>query len=73
MIVLDIEQTGKNIKALRESHNIKISKLSEMIGVAKAPIYRWEDGSHVPTVDHLVFLSELYGVPIDAIVARKEV
>ena len=73
MIVLDTEQTGKNLRALREKHNLTIAQIYRTFGITKQSMYRWEDGSHVPTVDHLVLLSELYGVPIDEIVARKEV
>ena len=73
MVVLDLKQTGINLRKLREDRGLTICQLSKLIGVCKAPIYRWEAGDHMPTVDHLVFLSEFYGVPIDSIVARKEV
>lgn len=73
MIVVDATQTAINLKALRKQHNLSTYQLANLLGISRPPIYRWENGRHVPTVDHLILLSELYEVPIDAIVARKEV
>ena len=73
MIVVDATQTAINLKALRKQHNLSTYQLADLLGISRPPIYRWENGRDVPTVDHLILLSELYEVPIDAIVARKEV
>lgn len=73
MMVLDMKHTGENLLYLRLRRGLTILQLSKILGITKAPIYKWECGEHIPTVDHLVLLSELYNVSIDDIVARKEV
>lgn len=57
------ELTSKRIKELRLGHNLTMEKLSEMIGVSKSTIAKWENG-YVENMrqDNIMKLSAIFGV-----------
>lgn len=73
MLAIDMKHTAFKLKQLRKKKKLTIMNLGKIIGVSKASIIKWEHGEYIPTVDHLVSLSELYNVPIDELIIRKEV
>lgn len=40
-------------------------KLAEMMNVSRQAVSRWESGEAVPSTDNLMFLGQLYGVPLE--------
>ncbi len=68
-----MKQTGQNIVCLREQRGISVRALQGMMGFATPQaIYKWQHGDSLPTVDNLVALSAILGVPIDRILAVDE-
>ena len=67
--VIDMAATGRNIRRIMDSRSISVRELQKYLGLA-APqsIYRWFDGQSVPTIDNLYAMSELFCVPIDALI-----
>ena len=67
--VIDMAATGRNIRRIMDSRSISVRELQRYLGLA-APqsIYRWFDGHSVPTIDNLYAMSELFCVPIDAMI-----
>lgn len=66
--VVNMEQTGQNILALRERRGISVKELQDMLGFSTPQaIYKWQHGDSLPTVDHLVVLSVIFDVPMEAI------
>ena len=66
---IDMVKTGKRIEYLRRKKGIRVSELQEWMGFnTPQSIYKWQKGKVVPTVDHLVALSSLFGVSIDEII-----
>ena len=57
------EITSKRIKELRLKHNLTMEKLSEMIGVSKSTIAKWENG-YVDNMrqDNIMKLSKIFNV-----------
>ena len=71
-MILDPEETGKNIKRYREEAGLKVRELQEILGfTSPVAIYKWQKGTTMPTADNLVILASVFGVPIDDIVARR--
>lgn len=67
--VLDIKATGKNIRRIMESRKISVRELQSYLGLAvPQSIYHWFDGRNIPTIDNLYAMSELFRVPIDALI-----
>ena len=70
--VINIPMTGKNIKRLREEHNISVLELQAFLSLASTQaIYQWERGISLPTVDNLCALSLAFGVSMNEILALE--
>lgn len=52
----------------RKSSGVSQIQAAEKLGVSRQTIGRWEQGVSSPSMENLIALSELYGVPIDALV-----
>jgi transcriptional regulator with XRE-family HTH domain len=67
--VLDLPATGANIKNLMKKNGMTVRSLQDIF---EAPypqaIYNWLSGKNMPSIDNLVILAEVFGVPVDEIV-----
>ena len=71
---VNMKQTGRNIAVLRRQSGISVKELQRMLGFSTPQaIYKWQNGSSLPTVDNLVALSAIFSVPIDAILVTSAV
>lgn len=59
---------GSKIKALRASKGLSQNELADDIGVSRQAITKWETDNGVPEIDNLSAISDVFDVPIDAIV-----
>ena len=63
-----LEATGRNIVRLRIAAGLSVKDLQEIFGFGTPQaIYKWQRGDALPSVDNLVLLSVVFGVPIDEI------
>ena len=66
--VIDLVETGKNIRHLRVSRGLSVRDLQNYFGFAEPrAIYKWQKGESLPTVDNLYALSSLFEVSMDQI------
>ncbi len=70
---IDPIATGRQLKKLRREHHLTQEYLSELFeqgfySVSRVSISAWENSKKLPKLDHLVFLSELYGCSLDELV-----
>lgn len=66
--MVNLPKTGENILALRTKKGLSVRTLQQMLGFATPQaIYKWQQGLTLPSVDNLVALSSILGVPIDKI------
>ena len=66
--VVNMQQTGLNIAALRKDKGLTVKQLQMMMGFATPQaIYKWQQGVCLPTVDNLVALSSILNVTIEEI------
>ncbi len=56
---------GKRIKNIRKLNRITQEKLAELLGVSRVTISSWENDENAPTVDNIIYLSEIFRVPTD--------
>ena len=69
---INMEATGRRITALRKAGGYSVKDLQEYFGFeAPQAIYKWQKGLSLPTVDNLLALSALLGVPMDSIVVKN--
>ncbi len=72
--VLDLEETGRNIKKLRIERGISVKELQILFGFDNPQaIYNWEKGRNMPSIDNLLVLSEIFEVTINEIVGKKNI
>ena len=68
--VVNMVQTGQNIRQIRKQCGLTVKDLQDIFGfTTPQAIYKWQQGTALPTVDNLVVLSAVFGVPVDSILA----
>ena len=72
MPVIDLKATGEKIRDLKEKAGMTAKDLQKAFGFASPyPVYKWQNGQNLPTLDNLVILAGLFGVKMDDIVVVK--
>ena len=67
--LINKRETGINLRSIMDIRGITPKDVQEYLGLSCVQsVYRWLDGINMPTIDNLYALSELFQVPIDAIV-----
>lgn len=67
--LINKRETGINMRKIMDLRGITPKDVQEYLGLGCVQsVYRWIDGVNLPTIDNLYALSELFQVPIDAIV-----
>lgn len=70
---IDMIQTGKQLKKYIENADMSVKDLQEYLHLScPQPIYRWISGKILPSVDHLLMLSELFGVHMEELLVKKQ-
>lgn len=65
--VVDLERTGQNIKRIMQLKGLSVKDVQDFLELSTPQsIYHWFDGRNLPTIDNLYALSELFQVPVDA-------
>ncbi len=71
--VIDLVETGKNIKRIREASGISVRDVQKILGFTNPQaIYKWQNGECLPTIDNLVILAAVLGVTLDEIIVTDE-
>ena len=69
---INLEATGSNIKSLIKAKGLKVAELQSVCGFnTPQSIFKWLRGDAMPSIDNLVMLSHILGVPIDSIIITK--
>lgn len=66
--VIDLKATGRNIKNLRKKAGMSVKDLQAVMGFTNPQaIYKWQNGSSLPSIDNFVLLSAALNTSIDDI------
>ena len=66
--VIDMAATGMNITRLRIDAGLTVRDLQTIFGFSTPQaIYKWQRGDAMPTLDNMVVLAAVFGVPMDDI------
>ena len=64
--VIDLSATGKHIQDIREQQGLAVQELADFLGLASVQsVYKWQGGKSLPSVDHLLAMSVLFGIPMN--------
>lgn len=70
---IDMQQTGARLKSLLEPAGYTPRMIQEYLHLSCVqPIYRWYKGLILPSVDHLLMLSELLDVHMEELLVKKK-
>ncbi len=65
---IDLQKTGANIVKLRKAAGLSVHDLQVAFGFnSPQAIYKWQNGTALPTVDNLIALAAMLHVKIDDI------
>ena len=56
-------EVGANLRSLRLSYTVKQTDLAARLGVQRAAVTRWEQGTRGLTVDMLLRIADTFGIP----------
>lgn len=66
MPTINMIATGMNITKLRLAAGFTVKDLQKIFGFATPQaIYKWQNGTAMPTIDNLVILAATFGCKID--------
>ena len=71
--VLDKNKTCYKIREMCTKHNVSINQLTEYMDVSPQTVYSWFGAKKLPSIDHLVELSDMLDVHIGDLIVTKEV
>ena len=70
---IDMIETGKNITRLCAERGVSAKMLQKAFGfTTPQAVYKWQRGASLPSIDNLVALSAILGVPIESILVISE-
>lgn len=66
--VVDVLETGKRIKALREANKMSVKQMQSIFGfTTPQAIYKWQWGQSLPDIENLLLMAKLWNVSIEDI------
>lgn len=70
---IDMIQTGLKLKMYIDNLGMSVKDIQEYLHLScPQPIYRWLNGKILPSVDHLLMLSELFGTHMEELLVKKQ-
>lgn len=67
------EQFPERLRKLRERRRISRRVLSELCGLSKNMIARYERGEHKPNIEDAAVLAEFFGVTLDDLCLERKI
>ena len=61
------QRISKNIRKLRNEHNMSAAQLADKLSVSRTTIHSWESGKSVPTATYIGMIATLFDVSVDSI------
>ena len=65
--ILNLSESGANLRKLREKRGLTVSQMSDLLGVTTSAVYRWEEGAAMPALDQIKNICGLLETPFDQI------
>ena len=69
---IDMQATGRNIKAMCKASGMRTDEIMHLFGfTTPQSIYKWYRGASIPSIDNLLILSDVLKTKIDEIIVRR--
>ena len=71
--MIDKKRTAKRIKLFMHCRGLRPTDIQDYLGLTCVQtVYRWLDGTNIPSIDNFYALSRLFGVEVDDMLAGDE-
>ncbi len=70
--MIDFRKVGKKISELRRLNNLSQDDLAERMYVSRQLVSKWENGTGVPKIDHVIDLCAILGVGFEELLCLEE-
>jgi len=71
---IDMIQTGLKLKMYIDNSGMSVRDIQGYLHLScPQPIYRWMNGKILPSIDHLLMLSELFGVHMEELLVKEQI
>ena len=71
MKIIDVPGTVEMIFSLAKERGLTVRQLADNLYISNMAVYNWRNLGRLPSVDHLVMLTEILDVPLDDIIKTK--
>ncbi len=72
-IQINMIATGHNISRMRKEKGITIKQIQEQMGFnTPQAIYKWQNGSTLPSLENLILLAELFNTSIEELIVIEK-
>lgn len=71
MKIIDVPGTVETIFKRAKKNGLTVRQLADILCVSNMAVYNWRNLNRLPSVDHLVMLTEIFDVPLDDIIKTK--
>ena len=68
MPIIDMKETGRNIKKMMKQNGISVKDMQDVFGLTEQAIYKWMQGKSLPSIDNMVLIAKTFNVKIDDII-----
>ena len=62
---------NEKLAELRKARGLTQQEIAEALKVSRQAVSRWEVGTAAPSLDNLVLLGKLYGMPLDDLIQQE--
>ena len=70
---INMTKTGNNISRMRKEKGITIKQIQEQMGFnTPQAIYKWQNGSTLPSLENLILLAELFNTSIEELIVIEK-
>lgn len=63
----------KNLKKLRQQHNLSQQKLADILHVSQQSVYKYENGITSPDIETLILKADFFNTSIDYLVEHTDI
>ncbi len=61
---------AESLKDNREQRGMNAYELAKALGVNHQNIYRWENGTVMPSIEMCIRIADFYGISLDELIGR---
>ena len=70
--MIDFRKVGRKISSYRKRKNLSQDELAERLYVSRQLVSKWENGTGIPKIDHIIDLCEILDVNFEELLCLND-